>query len=238
MSFTGSLDLIGHVNLRSASRFAFALAVVSCAHRSPLDRRIDDLLQRARAHEPAVTAQLQALATEHGATLIKLEYRLKTRESMTRKLNKMALSQPELHPSTLEPGDALRYTMRIDDEPAGHYLEVVRTVLADIESHQHQVAQLKNYWPRDDSYSGLNAVLIARDGTHWELQFHTTASLAVQAATRSQYERLRETSTPLDVKRRLFDEMAKSWAAVPVPAGLLAAERIHPASERKTIARP
>ena len=217
---------------------ALALALAGCAHPSALDARIDDLLSRARTNEPGVTARLQSLAETHGAALIKLEYRLKTRSSMTRKLRKMAREQPGKDPSQLALNDALRYTFSVDDAPTGHYLATVTSVLTALEADRHQVVHIKNYWPRGDSYSGLNCVLSAADGSLWELQFHTPASIAVQAATRSQYEELRLLSTPVETKRRLFDEMTRAWGEVPVPAGLVAEDSIHPRSKKKILPRP
>ena len=228
----------GGVSYARALHVAVTLVLVSCAHRSPLDTRIDDLLLRAKTHEPAVTARLQALAAEHDAALIKLEYRLKTRASMTRKLYKMSREQPGTAPSELELNDALRYTVSVADTPMGHYLEVVRSVLTALEADGHRPLHIKNYWPRGDSYSGLNCVLVTADGSLWELQFHTPESIAVQAATRAQYEELRLLSTPIEIKRRLFDEMTRAWGAIPVPAGLIAEERVHAVAKRKTIPRP
>ncbi len=219
-------------------QLAFALALVSCAHGSALDARIDDLLTRAKTEEPAVTARLKGLASENNAAMIKLEYRLKTRKSMTRKLNKMATSQPELQPSELEPSDALRYTMEVADSPPGQYLKVVQSVMATLEADGHRALRIKNYWPRGDSYSGLNCVLMTTAGTHWELQFHTPQSLQVQASTRAQYEELRLLATPLATKQRIFDAMTAAWGTVPIPVGLLTDTPIHRVAKKRILDRP
>jgi hypothetical protein len=121
----------------------------------------------------------------------------------------------------------LRYTMRLEDEPAGHYVEAGREVLRAVEAQGHRVEHLKNYWPRNDNYSGVNCVLRAPGGMKWELQFHTEASLAAAVTTRAWYEEMRRIDTPLARKRELFDEMTRVWNDVEVPKSALRPKAIH-----------
>lgn len=178
------------------------------------------LRARAEAREPATTATMQRLAEVAGGHLHKLEHRLKTVASAARKLRKRAAEQGALAgEAALD--DMLRYTLVVEDRPAGHHLATIRAVLARLEAEGHRAVRLKNYWPRGDNYSGVNGVLEAPGGLRWELQFHTPASIAVQAATRTDYERLRARATPLETRRAVFRRMAEAWEAVPIPAGLL-----------------
>ena len=108
-----------------------------------------------------------------------------------------------------------------DDEPSGFHVAAVRESLATLERDGQVVVRVKNYWPRGDSYSGINVVLRARSGTHWELQFHTPQSVATAATTRNWYEELRCVDTKLDRKRELFDKMTSEWNQVPIPKGIL-----------------
>lgn len=133
----------------------------------------------------------------------------------------MLREQPELDPQSLELDDLLRYTLRVEDEPAGRHAEAIRQVLTALRQRGHRVERLKNYWPDGDNYSGINTVLRSADGTPWELQFHTAASLGAAKQTRAWYEELRSADTPLPRKQQLFDMMTEVWDAVPVPAGIL-----------------
>jgi hypothetical protein len=190
----------------------------------------------AQAAEPATTSLLKALAARRAAVLFKLEYRLKTVRSATRKLLKHKKEDPKLVIETATLDDMLRYTMRIEDEPEGHYVATVREVLLELERNGYAVDRVKNYWPREDNYSGINCVMRASIGLQWELQFHTAASLATAAKTRPMYEEMRKVATPRARKGVLFDQMTRLWSAVPVPHGALDEGAIH--RRAKIIVRP
>ncbi|CAN0547857.1 unnamed protein product, partial [Laminaria digitata] len=179
--------------------------------------RVQALATRAQQEEPKVTPVLISLAEQAGGEMIKLKYRLKTQASATRKLNKYLLKHPGEEASQVDLQDMLRYTMRIDDQPQGNYVKSVHLILETLEAQGHSVELVKNCWPRGDSYSGVNTVLRAASGLAWELQFHTSDSLRVQAETRKMYEELRKVNTPLQRKRALFKQMAAAWDTVPVP---------------------
>lgn len=202
------------------------------------EARAQELVARATALEPSVTPAVKQLAAEVDGEMFKLEYRLKTAESTLRKLRLELKEQPELDLSTFTLGDSLRYTMVVEDAPPGHYVAAVHDTLAKLEARGHAVVKVKNYWPRDDNYSGINTVLRAPEGLPWELQFHTPASLQVQADTREQYEELRLQATPLERKRALFDAMTDAWNEVPLPRGILEPSALHAHEQIKRRDRP
>ena len=191
------------------------------------EQRAVILRREAEAIEPGVTKTLKQVAEQVGAAFVKLEFRLKTVRSAARKIRKHQLEDPELHVDSAKLDDMLRYTMRLEDEPPGHYVEAGREVLRAVEAQGHRVERLKNYWPQDDNYSGVNCVLRAPGGMKWELQFHTAASLAAAATTRAWYEEMRRVDTPLARKRELFDEMTRAWNEVEVPKSALSPKAIH-----------
>ena len=186
-----------------------------------VEARVNELMAKAAAVEPTVTTLLQRHATEVGGELIKLKYRLKTKGSATRKVRARMAEDPKLAPRQVVLDDCLRYTLQVADEPAGHHVEVIRRVLKALASEGHEVVRLKNYWPDDDNYSGVNSILRANNGLLWELQFHTPESIAAAATTRDWYEELRCVDTKLDRKRELFDKMTSEWNRVPIPQGIL-----------------
>lgn len=196
------------------------------------------LIAQARHHEPSVTPLLLSLADEVGGEMVKLEHRFKTRESCERKIRAALAEDPTATVESIEIHDALRYTMRVDDTPPGRHVEAIRRTLAALEEAGHSVAWLKNYWPPDDNYSGVNTVMNAPDGFPWELQFHTTESLRVQAETRASYEELRRVDTPVDRQRELFDAMTRAWNEVAIPEGILEERSLHDHEEIRTRPRP
>jgi hypothetical protein len=186
-----------------------------------IETRVGELMAMAAAVEPAVTPLLQRHAAEVGGELIKLKYRLKTKGSAMRKVRARMADDPKLAPHEVVLDDCLRYTLQVGDEPAGHHVEVILRVLAALKTEGHEVVRLKNYWPDDDNYSGVNSILRANNGLLWELQFHTPQSIAAAATTRNWYEELRCVDTKLERKRELFDKMTSEWNRVPIPTGIL-----------------
>jgi hypothetical protein len=195
------------------------------------ERLADELLARARAHEGPVSAMLGQLASEVGGRLAGFEHRLKTRASLLRKMRQILHDNPGLTPADVLINDALRYTIEVNDAPPGHHAEAIRTVFARLESAGHRVLRVKNYWPRGDNYSGVNAVLVAPDGLEWELQFHTADSFRIKMRDYRLYEELRAVATPPARKRQLYFELAAPWKDVPVPQHMLGPRALHRTEE-------
>ncbi len=216
------------------------LALVACktTQTVTIDERAQQLVDRATANEPSVTPGLVALAEGMGGEMYKIEYRLKSLDSTKRKLRKEHLEDPSVPIADMELDDTLRYTVRFEDEPPGHYVEAVREVLASLEGQGHTVVVLKNYWPPEDNYSGVNSILRHPSGMQWELQFHTAKSLEVQADTRDWYEELRKVDTPLERKRELFDLMTAAWSKVPIPKDVLEPKSLHANEQIRDRERP
>ncbi|MBW2526205.1 MAG: hypothetical protein JRI23_18640 [Deltaproteobacteria bacterium] len=188
-------------------------------------------MAKAAAAEPGVTALLQRLASEVRGELHKLEYRLKKKPSAMRKVKARLARQPGLSPRQVVLDDCLRYTLKVADEPAGHHVDVILRVLEALRAEGHAVVRLKNYWPDDDNYSGVNTVLRASNGLVWELQFHTPQSIETAAKTRDWYEELRRVDTPVERKRELFQLMTEEWNRVSIPKGILVPEALGPQDE-------
>lgn len=215
-----------------------ATAPSPAAQDAAIRGRVRAQMAQAEAAEPAVTELLKALAAKAGGEMVKLEHRLKAEGSAVRKMKLQLHEQPGLQPADVTLQDMLRYTMVLPDTPPGNYTRAVHEVLAVLEAEGHEVVMVKNYWPTGDNYSGVNSVLSTRDGLPWELQFHTPASLEVQAETRDAYEELRLEATPLARKQALFDSMTTAWDAVPVPEGVLEQGNLHSREQIKHRPRP
>ncbi|MBW2455718.1 MAG: hypothetical protein JRI68_14470 [Deltaproteobacteria bacterium] len=204
----------------------------------PVEARAADLATRAAGWEPKVTPLVVDLAARLGGATYKLEFRLKATDSIIRKLRLRLSEGPAVKLSDVVIDDTLRYTLRFEDEPAGHHVSAIKQALAALAADGHQVSRLKNYWPADDNYSGVNCVLRTPDGLLWELQFHTTWSLEAAAHTRAWYEELRRTDCALPRKQELFDLMTQEWNKVPIPAGILDPGALGPHEEIRERPRP
>lgn len=199
--------------------------------------RASEFRRAAEKLEPSVTPMLQELASQVGGVLHGLQHRFKSQSSLQRKIH-LKMRQEQLTAAQVNIYDALRYTILVDDEPAGHYTKSVRDTLASLEPRGHRVVAVKNYWPRGDSYSGVNVVLEASSKLQWEIQFHTAASAETQKKSHPLYSEQRKIDTPLARKRELFDQMTTSWEQVPIPAQVLDARSLHALEKPVKYARP
>jgi hypothetical protein len=179
----------------------------------------DKVHAKAAANEPAVTARMKALAAAHGARLEGLEFRLKEKKSLARKINADANAE---HITDAEAAanisDAVRYTM-IQKE--ANYASTAGAVLDDFHNAGYGIRS-KNFWQQGDPYQGINVALTAPDGQKIELQFHTQESLDVKMARNHPlYEEYR-TSTDNARRKVLWDQMVGNAAKIPVPGGVMA----------------
>ena len=137
-------------------------------------RIAEELHQSAEKEEPAVTAFLKTMESDH-AYLEGLEYRLKTVPSLSRKILLLANKYgetPEEAKSRID--DALRYTLIIE-EP--YYTAGVKETLDSIISKGYTLTEFDNYWANDErAYQGINSSLTCPGGMVFELQFHTPIS--------------------------------------------------------------
>ena len=175
-----------------------------------------ELYARAAAEEPTVTADLQAMESEY-AHLIGLDFRLKTKESLARKILLDAHTleiTPEAAAAAI--GDALRYTFCIDE---ARYVETVDSVLHTLDAKGYTVERVKNSWG-SPLYKGINTKLRLADGMMMELQFHTPESYdAKESKTHAYYEILRSEDSSEEEKQMAAEKQAEVFGQVPVPEG-------------------
>jgi hypothetical protein len=204
-----------------------------------IDVRAKALILQAWVSESEITPVLQELATAHQLELAGFEHRLKTYSSTVRKLSKMKHEKADLEITQAQTGDVLRYTILIKDQPKKNYVTLSKKIIETLESKGQLLKQLKNYWAKGDNYSGINCVFESQIGGQvWELQIHTPDSYATSKKDRALYEKMREVSTSVEEKQKLFDQMTKSWEIVKIPEGILEEKILHPNQENIKKDRP
>lgn len=168
-----------------------------------------ELLEKATKAEKRVTPDLENLAQQNGMKMEGLDYRLKTEESLARKLDDTAPEQI---------GDALRYTMV--SKPADLAGNAQKT-LSKLESEGYQVMKVKDTFKPGAPYKGVNTQIRSPDGQVFELQFHTPQSFDVkQNATHKLYEEFRVLKDGDPKKAQLMDELVCISNRVDTPPGL------------------
>ena len=205
---------------------------------TPEQRVAVDWIRRARAAEVGVTPRLLEIAEAGGGRLVGLEHKIKSLRSTVSKLERFRAKDTDTPLEEFEVYDALRYTMLVPDEPAGHHDATIREALASLERDGFGIRKVKNYWPRGDSYSGTNCTLETPGGLPWELQFHTPRSYEAKSSVHDDYDRMRDASTQIEERRRLFEKMKEMWETIPIPEGILVPGSLHANEEMRLLPAP
>lgn len=143
-----------------------------------------ELLEKASKVEPQVTEKLQSAAGQSGGEMLGLEHRLKSPDSLARKIEDG--TKPE------KISDALRYTMSF---PPEQYTQGVQQVRSDLMANGYQENKVANTFGDGNPYQGINNSY-EKEGQVFELQFHTPETFAIKSGENHKlYEASRELFT-------------------------------------------
>lgn len=167
----------GDTRTASASRFI-----------KTAEKRTDKLLAKAQAIEPVVTQTLKSLQTD-SRHLAGLEYRLKSRESLLRKIMSDVKVRGTKLNTKKKVNDVLRYTFESD---AMYFVDNFADIRSSLEGLGYKFVRVKNTL-KDKSavYRGVNTQVKTPDGYTFEIQFHTPQSLAIKEKNHVLYEQAR-----------------------------------------------
>ena len=167
----------------------------------------------ATAREARLTDLMEAVAQDAGAEFHGLEYKLKGKSSVARKIGD-AIKTGEARSAkqaVSEMSDLNRYTMKWTNNT---YVQGVKDALDSLQAQGYQF-RVKNYWERED-YRGINVAVKDRNGKEFELQFHTMESVQVKEELHKLYEEYRVEKS--DRKRwNLWRKMTKIAKKIPDP---------------------
>ncbi|MEU7062661.1 ATP nucleotide 3'-pyrophosphokinase [Streptomyces sp. NPDC053429] len=181
--------------------------------------KVDAYLDRAREAERTISTDVRTAALATGAELIGFDHRLKSPDSLKRKVATSLKEQPRQDVDTVlaRLSDAVRYTLQWPDDT---YTQGVTTASTLLSAWGNDSTKWSNTWGRTAGYKGLNTGWRApRSGQLFEVQFHTPASKHAQEVTHLLYEEQRLPSTSPDRKKELQAQQDAVFAAVPVPSG-------------------
>jgi len=178
------------------------------------------LLWRAELAEPDVTATLRSVAAgtagSQGWELKGLEYRLKNRDSLMRKiLADAADAEVSVEQAAGDIGDVLRYTLVCAPEV---YTAAVPVALQQLTRQGYQVIKFRNAWG-GKFYQGINVHLLSPEGQQLELQMHTPQSFAIKQASHAVYEIRRSPQSTAAEKAEAVRLSLAYNAQVQVPQG-------------------
>ncbi|MGW3010322.1 ATP nucleotide 3'-pyrophosphokinase [Streptomyces sp. NPDC001219] len=187
------------------------------------NRKVDGFVARARQAERSISPQVRAAARISHAELTGFDQRLKSPDSLKRKVATWMRETPgqTVDASLRQVNDAVRFTLQW---PSGTYSQGVRTAAGLLAAWGNDSTRWANTWHRAAGYKAVNSAWRApRSGQLFEVQFHTPESKAAQLETHKLYEEQRLPGTPPARVRELQEQQNAIFAAVPVPPG---AERL------------
>jgi 8-oxo-dGTP pyrophosphatase MutT (NUDIX family) len=179
-----------------------------------------DLIQRGTAAEPEITRNVSHLVTSNGGRMDSLDFRLKTQDSLERKIRNDVRdtgNTPEQVGAKIF--DVNRYTGIF---PEKDYAAGTQAVLDQLRAEGNKL-RVKNFWNNDKNpYQGVNVQITSPSGQQWELQFHTEKSLEAKLGALHQLYEKQRVLDPSDVKQRQdYDrQMFHAAAGIPVPRGV------------------
>jgi hypothetical protein len=164
------------------------------------------------------TDMLSGIAEARGGKMNDLEYRLKSSESLARKIESNSKKKgTTIAEETDNIWDVSRYTM---EYPTATFSENANGTLRDLEAEGFTIYEVKNTMgSRDVDYRGVN-VKLEKDGQKMELQFHTPESTAAKKANHPIYEVRRADNTPESQYAALDAQMVANSNMVPAPPGV------------------
>jgi hypothetical protein len=175
------------------------------------------IYEKASAVEPEITNIMEVISNKLGANLTGLEYKLKTVDSLNRKILDVANEKfnGDLKMAAENISDAVRYTMLTN---SSKYMETVNSAVATLKRKGYS-AVVKNTWKPNSAYKGINVALVSPSGQRLELQFHTAKSLSVKGKIHPMYEEWRVLDPNSSKAETLMSEMIKLSSSLVTPPG-------------------
>ncbi|GAA0354714.1 ATP nucleotide 3'-pyrophosphokinase [Streptomyces blastmyceticus] len=183
------------------------------------NRKVDDFLVRAQRAEQSISPEMKAVAQVSHATLIGFDQRLKSPDSLKRKVATSLQAEPgqTVDAALARISDSIRYTL---EWPDGRYTKGVAAASSMLATWGNDSTKWSNTWGRKNGYKGINSAWRdLRSGHVFEVQFHTPSSKWAQEVTHKLYEEQRLPSTPPTRAKELQEQQDAIFTSVPVPEG-------------------
>lgn len=174
---------------------------------------------KSEEEEPALTELITSTVAEQGGEMVYLEHRLKTKESLERKIKKDVKEKGVTESkAAADISDAVRYTAIYDSGNLVAKAKVTQSALED-QGWEKYDSKWKNYFGPGDAYDGYNCVFRhKKTGQRFELQFHTKASHKIKESNHKIYEKSRK--MPASPARTVLEnQMTTAWDKYSRPAG-------------------
>ncbi len=169
---------------------------------------IEELRQKAVDVEPEITEKITEIISSVGAKTAGLEYRLKSLESLKRKVETEILAGISEKQAINSVKDVIRYTAILD---VNNFVLQYEEIQSALKKQGYLTVVVKNSWKDGAVYKGVNTfvtTLIKKDNVVFELQYHTQQSFDLKnGVLHNLYEQFRDPATSQDERKKLYEEM-------------------------------
>lgn len=197
-------------------------------------------LEGVSGREPAITERMRDVSGAAGGSLAGLEYRMKSPDSLVRKVHdrttEAAAEDPGAGQSSAEEQaaglkDVVRYTVTTADHD--QLTETAVQTASGLQDRGCRIKEVKNFYRPGSTYKGVHFIVETPEGETTEVQVHSTRSLEIKEESHLHYEIARsadaEPAERMAATRRC-QELADS---LPDPPGIEGLEaRISKVSEK------
>lgn len=180
------------------------------------------MVNAAKEIEPELTELLTRLATQFKGKLEGLQYKLKKRESLARKIAEEARARKlDAEAASAFMTDINRYTLSFQSE---NFVESVTKIQEGLQEAgwERYDNKFTNYYAASGMsiYQGYHNVWINSQGQTFELQYHTPDSFARKTQSWKLYNVFRSTKPNSPERRESYNAMIEIWEDFEPPPGI------------------
>lgn len=179
-------------------------------------KQAEKLITIAKEKDIVITKDLQSIIDKTNGRLAGLEYRIKSMDSLVRKLiDKSEAKGISVDEYASKITDILRYTnVSTTKNFTGDYYSIIDNLI----KKSYNIVEVTNtLGDINASYRGINCLVSDKDGYVFELQFHTEESLNIKEINHKLYEEVRLKTTNKARQLELYEEMQKRSTEIPMP---------------------
>ncbi|UZV57178.1 hypothetical protein [Pasteurella multocida] len=166
---------------------------------------VNAVYKRASELEPAFTNDMLSIVKQSNGYLDGLDYRLKSIDSITRKVQtdiiRTGITEGE---SLSKITDIVRYTTIFESKNFTQNYFRMQEILTE---KGYNVTRVKNTWRKGAVYKGINTI-VEKDGVKFEMQYHTKQSFELKNGKLHElYEKARILNISSEELKRLNEKM-------------------------------
>ena len=182
----------------------------------------DKLYKSASEAEPKITKDVVRSIKASGAKPYGLKNRLKTKESLERKIATDAKENDiNMFQASKKIKDAIRYTAVLDDDKFASGYDAIKK---DLEKRGYTETRCRNYFDQyrkgKAKHKQITSVYSKLDGEQFELQFHTPSSIKAKEKKTPLYEEIRKRGVDAARKTTIEKQMSDLAKHVKNPKGV------------------